>query len=75
MTPGQNTGKACTQCSCKSLEEGFVEDKGEGSKGFASWIAGALEQGPFGGARRLGRPRRAITAFRCTECGHLELFV
>ena len=75
MTTGEHHGKVCTQCGCKALEEGFVEDTGQGTKGFTNWIAGPLQQGPFGGARRMGRQRRAIAAFRCTECGHLELFV
>ncbi|MFJ8073282.1 hypothetical protein ACIQ7Q_04845 [Streptomyces sp. NPDC096176] len=56
------------------MEPGFVEDSGEGSRGYARWIQGALERGVFGGARRLGRPRRQIDAYRCVSCGHLELF-
>ncbi|GJF32063.1 hypothetical protein KNE206_47630 [Kitasatospora sp. NE20-6] len=64
----------CTQCGVPGLEQGFVEDTGEGSRGYARWIAGALERGIFGGAKRLGRPRWQIDAFRCPSCGHLELF-
>ncbi|WP_405014885.1 hypothetical protein [Kitasatospora sp. NBC_01539] len=64
----------CTQCGVLGLEQGFVEDTGEGSRGYARWIAGALERGIFGGAKRLGRPRWQIDAFRCPSCGHLELF-
>ncbi|MEV6206946.1 hypothetical protein [Kitasatospora sp. NPDC051914] len=64
----------CTQCGVVGLEQGFVEDTGEGSRGYARWIAGALERGIFGGAKRLGRPRWQIDAFRCPSCGHLELF-
>ncbi|MDJ0383594.1 hypothetical protein [Streptomyces sp. G-G2] len=68
-----NTVK-CTQCETVGLEQGFVEDSGEGSRGYARWISGALERGVFGGAKRLGRPRWQIDAFRCPKCGHLELF-
>jgi hypothetical protein len=64
----------CTQCSTVGLEPGFVEDSGEGSRGYARWIAGALERGVFGGAKRLGRQRWQIDAYRCPACGHLELF-
>ncbi|MFI5980791.1 hypothetical protein ACIQWR_35715 [Streptomyces sp. NPDC098789] len=64
----------CTQCGVVGLEQGFVEDSGEGSRGYARWIAGALERGVFGGAKRLGRQRWQIDAFRCPQCGHLELF-
>jgi hypothetical protein len=64
----------CTQCGATGLEPGFVEDQGEGSRGFARWVQGALERGPLGGAKRLGRPRWCIEAHRCPSCGHLELF-
>ncbi|MEU9176060.1 hypothetical protein AB0C90_04210 [Streptomyces sp. NPDC048550] len=64
----------CTYCGTVGLEIGFVEDTGEGSRGYARWIVGPLERGLFGGAKRLGRPRRQIDAYRCPKCGHLELF-
>lgn len=65
---------ACSHCGHEILDEGFVEDSGERSPGFARWIAGPLERGILGGAKRMGRPRRDIAAFRCRSCGHLELF-
>lgn len=65
---------SCSQCGHELSDEGFVEDMGEASQGYARWIAGPLERGVFGGAKRMGRPRMAITAFRCRGCGHLELF-
>ena len=74
MTTGANAGKKCTQCGCQRLEDGFIEDKSQGSHGYVRWIAGLLELGPMGGAKRIGRQRLAILAFRCPECGHLELF-
>ncbi|MBW5252743.1 hypothetical protein P8A21_38755 [Streptomyces poriferorum] len=64
----------CTHCGTVGLMEGFIEDAGEHSRGYARWIEGALERGVFGGAKRMGRPRRQIEAFRCPKCGHLELF-
>ncbi|MFJ9176481.1 hypothetical protein [Streptomyces sp. NPDC102360] len=68
------TDNTCTQCGTGGLEDGFIEDAGEHSRGYARWIEGALERGIFGGAKRLGRPRRRIEARRCPKCGHLELF-
>ena len=65
----------CTHCGANELEPGFIEDSGQGSQGYARWIAGALQRGPLGGARRLGKKRMRIDAFRCLGCGHLELFV
>ncbi|MBP2706437.1 hypothetical protein JOL79_21740 [Microbispora sp. RL4-1S] len=64
----------CTQCGSTDLDSGFIEDSGERSKGYSRWIAGPLEIGLLGGARRLGKPRWAIEAFRCVQCSHLELF-
>ncbi|WP_333779027.1 hypothetical protein [Streptomyces sp. IBSBF 3136] len=64
----------CTHCGNVGLMEGFIEDAGEHSRGYARWIEGALERGIFGGAKRMGRPRRQIEAYRCPKCGHLELF-
>ncbi|MEV0786720.1 hypothetical protein AB0I52_27920 [Streptomyces sp. NPDC050423] len=64
----------CTQCGAVGLEPGFVDDSGQGSRGYARWIAGALERGLLGGAKRVGRPHWQIDAFRCPACSHLELF-
>lgn len=64
----------CTQCGTVGLEPGFVEDGGEHSRGYARWIAGPLERGLLGNAKRAGRPRRQIDAYRCPNCAHLELF-
>lgn len=68
------TQPKCTQCGVEELEPGFVEDAGESSRGYARWIAGPLERGIFGGAKRMGRQRWQIEAWRCRQCGHLELF-
>ncbi|WP_372514336.1 hypothetical protein [Streptomyces fragilis] len=32
-------GERCGQCGAGELEPGFVEDAGEGSRGFARWVA------------------------------------
>lgn len=65
----------CTACQSVALEPGFIEDSGEHSRGYGRWVAGALATGIFGGAKLMGRPKHAITALRCTVCGHLELYV
>ncbi|MFF0295882.1 hypothetical protein ACFYS8_27115 [Kitasatospora sp. NPDC004615] len=64
----------CTHCGNPGLDQGFIEDTGEHSRGDARWIAGPLERGLFGGAKRMGRTRFQIDAYRCPQCGHLELF-
>ena len=48
---------------------------GQNSQGFARWIPGPLERGIFGGAKRLGKRRHRILAYRCTSCQHLALYV
>jgi hypothetical protein len=68
------TQPRCTQCGSEGSEPGFIEDAGEHSRGYARWIAGPLERGIFGGAKRMGRQRWQIDAWRCRKCGHLELF-
>lgn len=74
MTSGTADGLRCTLCGTGGLEPGFVEDAGEHARGYARWIAGPLERGLLGGAKRMGRLRRQIDAYRCPSCGHLELF-
>ncbi len=65
----------CSACQSTGLEPGFIEDNGSEGRGYARWIAGALETGPLGGARRMGKQRHAVSAYRCGECGHLDLYV
>jgi hypothetical protein len=64
----------CLRCG-GALEEGFIDDAGEGARGRARWIPGPIEHGPLGGTKRMGKPRLDITAYRCTQCGRLELAV
>jgi hypothetical protein len=64
----------CTYCGAIGLEPGFIWDSGEGSRGYARWVQGALERGPFGGAKLIKRPKWQIEVFRCPRCAHLELF-
>lgn len=64
----------CSQCKSGGLAAGFVSDYGQGSNGFIRWVEGALERGAFGGAKLMGRPKWEVDAYRCPNCGHLELF-
>jgi biotin-dependent enzyme len=63
----------CTHCGSESMEPGFIEDRGQGSRGYGRWVEGHLERGLLG-ARRMGRRRRAIEAYRCVHCSHLDFF-
>ncbi|WP_067818575.1 hypothetical protein [Nocardia inohanensis] len=64
----------CTHCGGSDLETGFLDDSGDSSAGYTRWIPGPLEVGIFGGAKRMGKPRFQVHAFRCKSCTHLELF-
>ena len=64
----------CTHCE-GTLEPGFVEDVGQGSKGYLRWIPGLLEKGPMGNARRFMKDRYDVQAYVCSSCYRLELFL
>jgi hypothetical protein len=64
----------CTACGGEDLEPGFIEDMGEASQGYSRWIPGTLERGIFGGAKKFGKERWLLEAWRCARCQHLELF-
>lgn len=65
----------CTHCGSTDMEPGFLDDSGEGSRGYLRWIVGPLELGALGRAKRMGKQRFAVMTFRCRACAHLELFV
>ncbi len=64
----------CPWCRSSTFDTGFIEDSGQGSRGFARWVVGELQKGPFGGASRFGRERLDISGKRCRACGHLSFF-
>ena len=70
--------QGCSRCGGE-LQVGFLEDKGErgsiGASRVLSWIDGEAQTGVFGGAKVLGKARYEVTAYRCSQCGHLDLFV
>ena len=65
----------CTACQSVAVEPGFLEDRGQGSQGYGRWIAGPLETGIFGSAKKFGSSASPVLGFRCSTCGHLDLYV
>ncbi|MFD9355763.1 hypothetical protein [Streptomyces sp. NPDC060031] len=62
----------CTHCSATGLEPGFL-DEASHPTGFTRWIEGDLGIGAFG--RMIKEKKRfRVSATRCPDCGHLELF-
>jgi hypothetical protein len=70
--------RTCSRCQ-GALRVGFLEDKGErgsiAASRVLSWIDGQAQKGAFGGAKVLGKQRHDVTAYRCSQCDHLDLFV
>jgi hypothetical protein len=64
---------ACSACG-SSVQPGFLEDMGEYSQGYVRWIPGALQRGIFGGAKKAGKERFAVHAWRCRTCHHVDLY-
>lgn len=63
----------CTHCDSADLETGFIFDSGQGPR-YGRWASGQLKLGSFGGAEHAWNiPKRQIDAYRCPQCGHLEL--
>lgn len=74
--PGWERARSrCTTCGAEGLlDEGYLEDTGQGAKGYVRWVRGARDTGVFGGFSTMGNERLLVRAFRCRECNHLELF-
>ena len=64
----------CTACKSVAVEPGFISDSGESSRGYLRWISGPLEKGIFRGAKKMGRTKLEVSGYRCSVCGHLELY-
>jgi len=77
-THGMADERRCSRCE-GALHVGFLEDKGErgsiAASRVLSWIDGQAETGAFGGAKVFGKERHAVSAYRCGQCSHLDLFV
>ena len=65
----------CSGCD-GALEEGFLLDRRRGFSAYAGeWVAGAPEKKLLPGrVKFLNKRRFAVTAWRCTKCGAVQLF-
>lgn len=66
----------CVKCH-GSMEQGYILDvQGDAtnSKAASLWVQGPAQSSFWSGVVTRGRDRRTIAAFRCTNCGYLELY-
>ncbi len=63
----------CTKCGGR-VEEGFMLDAMHGGYKAEEWVEGAPERSFWTGVKVSDRSRYKLRAFRCTKCGHLELY-
>lgn len=72
--------KTCVACGCGQLELGFIPDVGDSYVNFVlGWYAGNPKDNTFLGMKTGGvssdSERQPVTAYRCTDCGFLHLYV
>jgi Domain of unknown function (DUF6487) len=68
------TKKKCASCD-GTMEEGFLLDRRRAISAYAGeWVAGAPEKKLLPGrVKFLDKRRLAVSAWRCTKCGALQL--
>jgi hypothetical protein len=64
----------CSFCGATGLEPGYIVDWTQGGTLIARWVRGLPEFGVLGTLRPRRREQVPMTAYRCPECSHLELF-
>jgi hypothetical protein len=67
------TTPTCPTCEVP-MTEGYIPERGQRHHHFASWVEGAPEPTWYGTAKVFDRERYLISAYRCPECGRLEIF-
>ena len=65
--------KACLRCGGE-MEEGFALDETYGEKKQGQWVEGEPKKSIWTGLKLGGRKKLPISAYRCMECGFLDLF-
>ena len=64
----------CPKCQ-KAMEEGHVPDIGYGQASQSKWAPGTPEPRRYiGGIKMRANEQLPITAYRCPNCGYVELY-
>lgn len=64
--------KACLRCGGE-MEEGYTFDQGQTNLQ-GQWIEGEPEKSVWTGLKVKGRKKLPISAYRCRDCGFLDLY-
>jgi hypothetical protein len=64
--------RKCLRCE-GTLQEGFIPDTGVAASGFAKWHADPPKFDKFWGLQAASHNMKPIAAYRCDQCGTLEL--
>jgi hypothetical protein len=67
------TSPKCLRCQTP-MEEGFIMDADYGTTLVARWVAGRPEPSFWTGTKTGGKEKRALTTYRCPQCGYLESY-
>ena len=69
-----NSPPTCSQCAVV-MEQGFTVDRSHHSFGQPTkWVSGAPERSMLFGVKTGGRKRLTLVAYRCPQCGRVDLF-
>ena len=68
----------CPKCQGR-MEEGWIMDSSGGAPVQTQWVQGGVERKPilwgtFDEIVLQGKTRKPLTAYRCVECGFVELY-
>ena len=58
------------------METGYLVDTmyGQGTASTPKWVVGEPERSIWTGLKLRGKPRLAVTTYRCRQCGFLESY-
>jgi len=69
----ETTTITCIRCK-GAMQEGFLVDSGMASLGVTHWYGGPPKMRSFGrGIEVIGKQMKRVAAYRCEQCGTLEL--
>ncbi len=65
--------QTCLRCGGE-MEEGFALEEGQSGFKQGRWIPGPPKKSIWTGLKLGGKPKLPISAYRCMNCGFLDLY-